>query len=353
MNRKKSLRKTILGLAFVLLAGLIVPLTVFAEGEDSNGAASEHSQDDDASQEESEQQNIGTRISLTPVSKVLQIASSHVYEDIMTVNNGGDEDMKIEVYAAPYSYVYSEEENLYKLGFSKETNFTQISRWITFEKTDGSWDKKAIYTIPPHESLGVKYKISTPNSIPAGGQYAVIFAHTLTSSISASGIKTEASPGMVVFGRSGEGEIIKTAQISEMTAAYGTMIDSTKDLFYGSAKVKNDGNIDFNATGVLEVSPIIGFSSYKTDEEGGRGKISVIPEAELTVSDRWDNSPAFGLYKVTWTVSVDDQVETVESIVFVNPIIAIIIIIIVLTIITIWTILVIRRRRDRRSRLAV
>ena len=341
MKSKLSLRKLILCLSIIVLAGLLVPLSVNAEGEDG-------------AEETTEQKapTSGTSISLMPVSKVLQISPNSEYEDIMTVNNDGDQEIEIEVFAAPYAYVFSEDEQMYKLGFNVETNFTQITRWVTFLKSDGSWGEKATFKIPAQDKIEVKYKISTPGSIPAGGQYAVLFAHTLTGVVSASGIRTEASPGMVLFGRSTEGEIKNSAQISGMEAAYGVHGDESQaSQFYGTAKVKNTGNIDFNGVGTLKVDPIIGFSSYETPSNQGR--VSVIPDAELEVTDRWEDSPAFGIYKVTWTVKAGEETETIESVIFVNPIIAIILLIIVLTIITIWTILIVRRRKARSSRLAV
>lgn len=345
MKIKLCFRKLILCFLIIVLAGMLLPLSVHAEGEETTGESTEGAT-------EQKNQTAGTSISLTPISKVLQISPNSEYEDIMTVNNDGDQEIEIEVFAAPYAYVFSEEEQLYKLGFNVETNFTQITRWTSFLKSDGSWDKKAVFKIPAHDKLEVKYRISTPSSIPAGGQYAVLFAHTLTGVVSASGIRTEASPGMVLFGRSTEGGIKTSAQISNMEVAYGIHGDNTQEsLFYGSAKIKNDGNIDFNGIGKLKVEPIIGFSSYETPEN--RGRVSVIPDAELEVTDRWEESPVFGLYKATWTVTAGEKTETVESVIFVNPIIAIILLIIVLTIIAIWTILIVRRRKARSSRLAV
>ena len=270
------------------------------------------------------------------------------------------EDIDIEVYAAPYSYVYSEEEGVYKLGFSHENNFTQLVRWISFVNSKGEWVRTKKYKVPAHGSTDVKYKITTPNNIPAGGQDAVIFAHTLTGVISANGIKTEASPGMVIYGRSTEGEVKMSAEISDMKVGYGTNTPTTgmdgvttpsKDGFSGSAKVKNSGNVDFSAVGKLKVESILGFGGYETPAD--RGRISVIPESELEVSDAWEDTPAFGLYKATWTVTAGDSTETVETVVFVNPLPAIIITIIVLTIITIWIIMVVRKRKERSSRLAV
>ena len=350
MERKLFFGKLVLCLVTVMMVGLMLPPSVGAEGEQASGDNT--SKETQPEQTDQGTQTAGTSISLMPVSKVLQISPNSEYEDTMTVNNDGDSEIEIEVFAAPYAYVYSEEEQTYKLGFNTETNFTQIVRWVTFQKSDGTWDKKAVFKIPAHDKAVVKYKVTTPNNIPGGGQYAVIFAHTLTGVISASGIRTEASPGMVLFGRSTTGDVTISAQISDMNAEYGLHGDDTQQsYFYGLAKVKNDGNIDFNAVGKLKVDPIIGFGSYETPDSHGR--VSVIPESELEVSDKWEDSPAFGLYKVTWTVKAGEETETIETLIFVNPIIAIIILIIVLTIITIWTIIVVRKRKDRRSRLAV
>lgn len=294
----------------------------------------------------------GTSISLSPVSKVLQIASNSNYTDSFEVKNDGKSTIEIEVYAAPYSYVYSEEEDSYKLGFSNDNNFTQISRWITFQDNGGSWVKKANYDIEAGKTLSVDYKISTPDNIPAGGQYAVIFAHTLTSTISSSGIRTEASPGLVVYGRSTEGESKVSAEISDLKVERSVTENGiTRNNFFASAKVKNTGNVDFSATGSLKIDAILGGASYETPANGAR--ISVIPESELVLTDEWEDSPSFGLYKVSWTVKAGDQTEVVEKFVFVNPLPFVIISLIVLTIITIWIIIGVRKRKDRRSRLAI
>lgn len=336
--KKTTLRILTLIVALGLGFGLVN--TVYADDEAETTPAPE------------ETQSGGTNISLTPVSKVLQLESNSVYEDKLTVKNEGAENMEIEVYAAPYSYVYSDEDDTYRLGFNNENNFTQIVRWITFKDQGGSYVKKATYTIEPGGSLDVSYKVSTPDNIPAGGQYAVIFAHTLTGTVSANGIKTEASPGMVVYGRSMEGETIVTAEISNMLFERSvTENDTTRNNFYASAKVKNTGNVDFNASGVMRVEPIIGSASYETP--AAKGHISIIPEAELVLSDEWEETPGFGLYKVTWTVTAADKTEVIERVVLVNPFLVVIIAILVLTIIAVCIIMVVKKRKERHSRLAV
>ena len=297
--------------------------------------------------------NSGTSISLSPVSKVYELSSSSTYNDSFEVRNDGNSDMEIEVYVAPYSYVYSEDEDAYRLGFSNENNFTQITRWISFKDRGGSWVSKANYVVKPGGTTEVSYRITTPSSIPAGGQYAVIFAHTLSGTTSVSGIKTEASPGMIIYGRSTEGDTSISSEISDMEVGRKLDEESKKENFFASAKVKNDGNVDFSAIGRLVVTPIIGSGSYETSSTGNNARVSVIPESELVVSDEWEDSPSFGIYKATWTVEAGENTETVEKIIFVNPVPFIIVTIILLTIIVIFVTIRIRKRKERRSRLAV
>lgn len=302
--------------------------------------------------DEGEAAKVGTSISLSPTSASVQLASKSEYVDSFEISNDGDENMEVEVYAAPYSYVYSEEEDSYQLGFSNENNFTQITRWITFKDAGDSWVKKPTFTIKPKDKLTVEYKITTPDNIPAGGQYAVLFAHTLTGTTSATGIRTEASPGIILYGRSTEGETIVKAEITEAKIEDSVNEETgKKNAFHAVAKIKNSGNVDFNATGVLTISPIFGGPSYTSENDGVR--ISVIPETELPLSDEWKDAPGFGIYKVSWKVTAGEETQVVEKLIFVNPLPFIIITIIVLTIATIWIIITVRKRKENRARLAV
>lgn len=312
-----------------------------------------------------------TSISISPISKVLELSSESKYSDSFEIKNEGSDKIKVEVHAAPYSYVYSEEDQAYKLGFNTDNHYTQIARWVSFKAENGNWEKETTFHIDGDKSINVEYMISTPSGIPAGGQYAVIFAHALSSdTYNQSGIKTEASPGLILYGRSTEGEALQTAEISDLKIEQSvTKNGETRDNIFASAKIKNTGNVDFTATGILKVDAIIGSGSYETfktqnengetangqsaSTSGGSARVSIIPETELSVSDEWPDTPGFGIYRVTWTVMAGDKTETIEKIVFINPLPIIIAIIILLTIIIISVIIVIRKRKERRSRLAV
>ena len=318
---------------------------------------------EDNQEQETEAQKPGTSISISPVSRIFQLNASSTYEDVLKVTNDGSDIINFEVYAAPYSYVYSEENDAYSLGFNNENNYTQITRWISIKGQDGNYATKPTFTANPGETVEVSYKITTPDSIPAGGQYAVLFAHTISGSTSSSGIKTEASPGMVIYGR-GNGETIISAEISDTKVSRSITKETTAeengqtvrkntviDHINASAKVKNTGNLDFNARGVLKVEGILGGAYYETPENEAR--MSIIPDTELVLSDEWEETPNFGLYKVTWTVTAGEETKTEEMIVFLIPPYVIVITIILLTIIIVWIIMVVRKRKERRSRLAV
>ncbi len=292
-----------------------------------------------------------TSISISPVNKVLKLEASKVYEDSFVVTNNGENEMEFEVYASPYSYTFSEDEGEYKLGFSKENSFTQIVRWVTFKDKSGNYVKNPHFKAAPKESVKVTYRVTTPSDIPGGGQYAVLFAHTLSSSTTSSGIKTEASPGLVLYGRA-SGEATLESEVKDLKIGQGLKVEEEeKTIINGYARVKNNGNVDFMAYGKLRVDGIFGINYYETPSN--QGLVSIIPEVELSVTDKWEETPYFGIFKVTWTVSAADKTETISKIVMLLPAPIIITIILLLTILTIWIIITVRRRKERRSRLTV
>lgn len=329
---------SIVAVITLVLATLITSGNVFSEGEENSD----------------ENKTVGTSISISPVSKILQLAANSVYEDTFTVSNNGNTDMKFETYAAPYAYTYSEADDSYQLGFSKENTYTQITRWITFKQTDGTYAEKATYVANPGSGVEVTYRISTPESIPAGGQYAVLFAHTLTADTNASGIKTEASPGLVVYGRA-EGETKASCEISDVKIGESMMVDNQeKKIINASAKVKNTGNVDFMASGKLKVTGIFGQVYYETEGISAKSRVSIIPESELVVSDSWDETPFFGLFNVEWTVTgTGGATETITKFVAIIPPVIIIVAILLLTIIIVWIIIMVRKRKERRSKFMV
>ena len=224
-----------------------------------------------------------------------------------------------------------------------------VTRWITFRDVNGDYVENPHFTAEPGESVEIGYRITTPSSLPSGGQYAVLFAHTISDPATTSGIKTEASPGLIVYGRA-NGETTIAGEISNLKINKTLKDDEeVKKVINASAKAKNTGNVDFMASGQLKVTGIFGRVYYETPSN--RGRVSVIPESELTVSDEWEDTPYFGLFNVTWTVMAAGEEESISQMVLILPAPIIVVMILLLTIIIIWIIIMVRKRRERRSRL--
>ena len=317
----------------VVLAGFCAFLgtsgTVFAEGEGG------------------EETKPATSISISPVNKVIKLEPGKTYDDSFKVMNNGSDVINFEVYASPYSYTKEEDDGEYKLGFSRETSYTQITRWITFKDETGAYSAKPKFKVAPGATFVVNYRIKTPASIPDGGQYAVIFAHTLSSDTETGGLRTEASPGLVVYGRS-NGETKFESEIYDLKINK-TVTEGEKTLtkINGTSMVNNAGNVDFMAYGKLTVRGIFGHQYYVTPDTKG---VSIIPETELVVSDTWDDTPYFGLFHVTWSVTVKDKTEEISRLVLILPVPIIILMILLLTVIGIWITIMVRKRKERRSR---
>ena len=339
---KNRIIKTVMAVTMLLGMGVAVVNGAHAEGEENTTSNNE----------------VQASLTLSPVSKTLQISSNSVYDDTISVTNDSDRVTTVAVYPKPYSYVYSEQDDDYKLGFSHENTYTQISRWITVQDASGNYVAQTTYELQPHENKTIAYKITTPDGIPAGGQYAVLFVQTVSKKTEGSGINTEASAGMVIYGHSTEGETVTSSAFRDMSIERGviTGVDENgknivRDNFYGTAKVKNEGNTDFYARGVLKVTPIIGFSSYETP--GNEGTVSVIPESERIVADEWEDRPDFGIYNISWTVTAGEHTETIEKVVLLISPLSGFLIILCLTLIIIGIIMLIKKRKERRSRLAI
>ena len=289
---------------------------------------------------------------ISPVSNVVTLSASSSQEYTFTVENpSASSASTYEIYAAPYSYSYSEAEDNYLLGFSAENSYTQITRWITFKDSSGKFVEKLTTTIDPSSSKEITYRINTPSSIPNGGQYAVIFTQTINSS-SSEGIKTSARTGLVIYGRA-SGNSIKTAEISDMQLSSSFM---TIGDINGSVRVKNTGNIDLDVKTTLKVQGIFGNSYYENTKT-----TSVIPEVELKIKNGWtddegnNKTPIIGLFKVTLKTAINsiNKEETITNVTLIFPVWALVLTIILLTILIIWIIFLVKRHKERRSRYLV
>ncbi|MBR2997258.1 hypothetical protein IKF33_02410 [Candidatus Saccharibacteria bacterium] len=286
-------------------------------------------------------------LQISPVSKRVKIAASETQDGEFTVENIGAKDFDYKVYATPY---YATSGETYDWNFTIENSYTQIARWITFADKDGNYGKEATFNIKKGEKQTIKYRITTPDSIPSGGQYAALFAQSLedntTKTEGTAGIKTISRVGMVLYAKA-DGDTRDVAEISNYSFDKFKLSGNLK----ATATIKNDGNTDFTTSVNYTVKTLFGKELYTLPE--GQKSYILLPETERTINVEWADTPFMGIFQVNYKVSALDQVKDQTSIVLVLPIFVGIIALLLLTIIVIWAIILIRKRGERKSRLLV
>lgn len=322
----KNISKAIVAVALIL--GALVPAAgVFAEGQASGNAL--------------ELTPSGTRLTLSP-GDVLEGNAAHCPSEneegcAITVKNIGSAPIRYKVYTSPYAVKGEDNE----LSFADEasTTYTQLSKWITIQNTNGEYVPEAEFYVQPGERQIVRYRVTVPEEIPGGSQYAVIWAQMMSDEESG-GIETIGQVGAVLTGRSTE-DIRETATITEY--------DFTRFTFSGplhaQATIENTGNVDFMAHSYYTAKTLFGKELY-TEEI----KTPAYPGTTYHVNFDWEDAPFLGIFTVEWKVQAADAEHIESHIVVIMPIIVIIVMVLLLTVLIIWTIIIIRKHKERKAR---
>ena len=324
------MKRFIIALVLVI-ASIFAPITnVFAEDGEKKEESSEESKESSSSW-----------IQVTPVTSRIVIRPGQSLEYSMIVSNKGTEKFDFNVYAAPYSVVDED----YNVSFSNENNRTQLSRWISFINDDGSTTDKFKGTLEPGDRKTINYRVSVPEDIPEGGQYATIFAQTDNSKAEdVSGIMTVSRIGLVVYGRT-SGETVESADI----VGFDIPWFMTQGPITAMSRVENKGNTDIEAKYTFTVKSIVGSELYTKEDSQ-----SVLPDTIRRVNFEWENTSAMGIFWVTLRVEAMDGVVREETrLVMILPVYMIVILIMLLTILVIWIIMLVRKRKERKARLKV
>ena len=325
----KKLGRIFIAFALIMSSLLVIAPAVGAE-EETEGTSEETS-------------SPAIWLQISPVSNKVVLKPGEQLEYNFTVSNIGSEDFGYHVYASPYSVTDEE----YNVSFSNETNRTQISRWIEFEDSNGNWTDEVHYSIDSGEKQTIKYRVSVPEDVPAGGQYATIFAESdeVEGDIESSGIKTVSRVGLIVYGRT-DGDTLDEAVITDYNVP-GFMISGP---ISANARIENNGNTDFEVMYDFTISSLFGKQLYTKS-----GSYNVLPDTARKIDTEWEETPVMGVYKVNYKVAAlnGSVVEDHTKIVIIAPVFVIIIAIILLTFIVFWIIIMVRKRKERKSRLLV
>lgn len=217
------------------------------------------------------------------------------------VRNTGGKAYDFTVEAVPY-----QPDAQYRNNFEIENKWTQISRWIKFDRTQ--------YHAEVGEVVEVPFSIEVPSKeqAAAGGQYAAIAVTVRDDAVE--GVSIAKRVAYQIFGLV-DGAVVSTGSVTSQSVPRYTSKVPLKTHFV----VKNTGNIDFYAYGKLKVSSIFGRSVFET-EEGKRTRVFAFPESsppEAEVS--WQDAP-IGLYWVTQEVELLGNVTATKRLALVAPV---------------------------------
>lgn len=284
---------------------------------------------------------VAPQLTVSPATASVSLKPGASVDYTLVVTNDKPEALSISAYAAPYS-IQNED---YDVDFEKETNRTQISRWIEFVNEDGSVTKNYKAVVPGNSKSYVNYRVTIPEDIPAGGQYAAIFVQTGDDAkpLESSGLQAVSRVGVIIYGRS-SGETDERADVTDINVPTFMVSGPVT----ASALITNTGNTDIEVEHSFTVTSIVGAELYHSE-----GKDPILPDAARRVKSEWENTQPMGVFRVYYHISTLGNDYEVSKLVIILPVYMVVIAIFVLTLLIIWIIILIRKRRERKSRLVV
>lgn len=245
----------------------------------------------------------GAKITITPVSAKLDLSPGKKLDGSFTIINDGSVKYDFKVYASPYTV---SGEN-YEQSFAKETNRTQIARWITFEKDT--------YTIEPGQKILVNYTVDVPSDLASGGQYAALFAQTDLRTDERDTVTTQKRVGLLLYGRTTGGDTRLAVDVRPNPMPLFVLGNKTS----AGARVVNTGNVDVDAKVTVETRDLFGKKAF----EASRSNI-VLPDTTRLIENEWKELPVFGIYNTNITVeTLGKEYTSSSATIIISPLFAI------------------------------
>lgn len=271
------------------------------------------------------------RIQITPAKVELDLEPGKVTTMKFKVQNTGAKEFEYQVFASPYS-VSNEK---YEQDFSAENKYTYLAKWIKFSEESGK--------IAPDGEEEITVTVEVPKDVPAGGQYAAIFARMIEpeSENDTTGITALKQVGMLIYSTNVDGNTRETGNIVEAKVPSFMFAPPIK----ATSVVENTGNVHADATYIMQVYPLFGDEEVYTNEENPE-KRTILPETRRLNTLTWDGAPQLGIFKVKQTVKFLDEVKEIEKVVFICPIWFLLIILVLIFLAVFW---IVSRTRGRKE----
>lgn len=269
------------------------------------------------------------RLQISPVRLDLDLEPGTTSTGTFEVQNTGLKAYDFVLGVDPYSVT---DEN-YSIDSETRTAYTDIVDWITFSQNEGH--------VEPNQNQEIAVTVTVPDDVPAGGQYAMIYAEMVRGDeLESTGVAVNHRVALLVFSEV-EGNTRREGQVLETkipTILFNPPITAT-------SLVENTGNVHATAYYTLQVFPLFGDEEVYTNEENP-ATLTILPETQRFNSISWDGAPQLGIFRVRETVTILDDTQTIEKIVFLCPIWFLFLILLIIFFVIFW---LVSRARSRKS----
>lgn len=269
------------------------------------------------------------RLQISPVRLDLDLEPGTTSTGTFEVQNSGLKAYDFVLGVDPYSVT---DEN-YSIDSETRTAYTDIVDWITFSQNEGH--------VEPNQNQEITVTVTVPDDVPAGGQYAMIYAEMVRDDeLESTGVAVNHRVALLVFSEV-EGNTRREGQVLETkipSILFNPPITAT-------SLVENTGNVHATAYYTLQVFPLFGDEEVYTNEENP-ATLTILPETQRFNSISWDGAPQLGIFRVRETVTILDDTQTIEKIVFLCPIWFLFLILLIIFFVIFW---LVSRARSRKS----
>ena len=239
---------------------------------------------------------------VSPMSQRIELEPGAVYQGHIKVGNPATakSELKYQINVTPLGFAGED----YDADLVTESNYTQITKWITVDEPTG--------TLKPNEFKEITFSINVPEDVPAGGQYASLLVSRDD--------ETGASDNAVEIGNMLEMASLLYARVNGETRSEGEVLRNDIPGFVNGGPinttiiVKNNGNIDSTMTPVVTVKNILTGEVIidGADKNTYQSEI-IMPETTRAISKELNNMPALGVVHVEQTIYYDGKPISQES----------------------------------------
>lgn len=245
-------------------------------------------------------------LEISPASRRMSFKSGEQKKESLQIKNVGRKAVVVDVYAA----AYSPEDSDVNQGEELASEYTKLAEWMKFKDSNDEYHHKISFTLHPNQIREVRYSVDVPKEAVGGGQYAIVFAELTPTKQEEGAFVARSRLGMSLFAFVDGADIIREGQVDNIKVD-GVLIDRKIGVEYA---VKNNGNIDFQASNDMTVSSIFGKELYHNIFVK-----TILPGSSKTIHDEWEEAPGFGLFRLKYKVIALNDVEEGERVVIVIP----------------------------------